>query len=363
MRRLTLFTALLLVASLASAQAAFSSVSASCTVVNAPESYGWNMDAALGARTFDSLQEAIDAAHPGDTLIVRGTCHGISTIGKSLTLVGNSDGHLAEPTLDGDRLGSVLTIDGRVTVAVKGLTIVDGKALAFGRGGGGIANRRGTLTVTGSTISGNAATEGGGIANYYDGSVTVTHSTVSGNSASAGGGLYNDSPDGHRRRLLREEQQRLATRGFSAGGGIINHGKLAIDHSIVSGNTGSVGGGICNLHYATLTITHSTLSRNSGDGGGQSPPRYPGGSVRLVDSIVADNKATYQGRRHRHGLRWQPRARPTRRSGRHIPSGGGIANYWGGTRSRSTVACSATRAVAAGSSPSAAGRSRSSIEP
>lgn len=192
MKRLTLLIGLLLVASIATAQATISPGPASCTVANAPGGQGWNTNGSPDIRPFDSLQAAVDAARPGDTLVVRGTCHGVTTIGKSLTLVGARDGHLAQATLDGDRLGSVITIDGRVTVVVQGLSIVDGRALSFGRGGGGIGNHRGALTVAGSTISGNAATEGGGIANYADGSVTLTQSTVRDNSASAGGGLYND---------------------------------------------------------------------------------------------------------------------------------------------------------------------------
>ncbi|MBU4348673.1 hypothetical protein KJ671_04200, partial [Patescibacteria group bacterium] len=53
--------------------------------------------------------------------------------------------------------------------------------------GGGIGNE-GTLTITGSTISGNYAPYGGGIENF--GPLTITGSTISGNSAVCGGGIY-----------------------------------------------------------------------------------------------------------------------------------------------------------------------------
>ena len=58
--------------------------------------------------------------------------------------------------------------------------------------GGGIFND-GTLTVTNSTLSGNSAGWGGGIANVSSGTVTVKDSTLSGNSASedGGGGIAN----------------------------------------------------------------------------------------------------------------------------------------------------------------------------
>ena len=49
-------------------------------------------------------ESALDTTRSMDavarTLVVRGTCHGVTTIGKSLTLVGARDGHLAQATLD-----------------------------------------------------------------------------------------------------------------------------------------------------------------------------------------------------------------------------------------------------------------------
>src|SRR5207249_1847260 len=58
--------------------------------------------------------------------------------------------------------------------------------------GGGIANGTGTVNVTNSTLSGNhAGFDGGGIANGT-GTVNVTNSTLSGNSSrSSGGGITN----------------------------------------------------------------------------------------------------------------------------------------------------------------------------
>lgn len=107
----------------------------------------------------------------------------------------------------------------------------------------------------------------------------------------------------------------------------MNHGKLSLDRSFVNGNTGSVGGGICNLHHATLKITGSTLSRNSGDGGGAIAAWYQGGSVELVDSVVADNKATYRGG----GIDMDYGGRlslvNTTVRNNTSASGGGIANY------------------------------------
>lgn len=68
-----------------------------------------------------------------------------------------------------------------------------------GSGGGGILNNNGTLTVTGSTVSGNSATRGGGVFSIINSNsdtekTTITNSTISGNEAfSNGGGVHNEN--------------------------------------------------------------------------------------------------------------------------------------------------------------------------
>jgi len=81
---------------------------------------------------------------------------------------------------------AIVTVDAGQTTSLSGLTIARGN-------GGGVANN-GTLTVSGSTVSGNSETGygGGGILNA--GALTLSGSILTGNSASeAGGGIYNDT--------------------------------------------------------------------------------------------------------------------------------------------------------------------------
>ena len=71
--------------------------------------------------------------------------------------------------------------------------------------GGGISNSGGTVTVSNSTLSGNAASNGGGI-NNSGGTVTVSNSTLSSNNAAIqGGGIYNNggSCDGEQQHAVR----------------------------------------------------------------------------------------------------------------------------------------------------------------
>ncbi len=110
------------------------------------------VDCGSGAK----LQAAIDAAGPGDTLQIQGTCFGHFVIDHDLTLEGTGD----DPTLDGGGSGTVLTVppgpggppNGQppqptgATVLITGLTIK--------RGDKGILDR-GTMTLTRSTVRDN----------------------------------------------------------------------------------------------------------------------------------------------------------------------------------------------------------------
>lgn len=166
----------------------------------------------------------------------------------------------------------------------------------IGRGGGIYNDARGTLVVTGSTISGNTALEqGGGICN--DGTATVTGgTTISGNKAK--GYSYSDQ---------------YGTVHYSGyGGGIFNGGyysgstfipgtMIAQGASTISSNTADYGGGIGNL--GTATITGCTISGNTANKGGggvfssgysSSAGTFTPGTLNVVDSTISGNKA-YNG--------------------------------------------------------------------
>ena len=103
-----------------------------------------------------NLQAAINAAAPGVTLRISGTCTGSFTVGKSLVLVKGA----GTATLKGAG-GSTLTVTGG-SVTLKGLHITGGSGgdhPAFCSGntcGGGIYHEGGTLELVGTTVSGNS---------------------------------------------------------------------------------------------------------------------------------------------------------------------------------------------------------------
>ena len=128
-------------------------------------------------------------------------------------------------------------------------------------GGGGIQNYDSTLTITGSTISGNSANYGGGI-NNYDSSLTITGSTISGNSTynNSGGGICNDKNSS----LTITGSTISGNSAALRGGGIGNYGdsSLTITGGTISGNSAEYSGGGINNYDSSLTITGGTISNN-----------------------------------------------------------------------------------------------------
>ena len=168
---------------------------------------------------------------------------------------------------------------------------------ATGSVGGGIADEStATLSVTSSTIAGNAASQGGGVdAGSYgpdggSGTVQLTADTLSGNTA-----VVTDS-------LLAARGERpLVAPGASvapaSGGAIFDQSDpLTLVNSTVTGNAATDGGGIA-TPTGPVTISFSTIADNTASG----PARGTGtgnlentdsGSFTLDDSIVAGGVGT-----------------------------------------------------------------------
>src|SRR5207248_9543254 len=105
------------------------------------------------SQSYATLQAAVNAAAAGDTLVVKGTCTGSTTIDRNLTISGQGYGGNTRATLDGGRNGSVLAVTSGVTVTLNTLIITGGSSWV----GGGIYNYYGTVTLNDSSVSDNAA--------------------------------------------------------------------------------------------------------------------------------------------------------------------------------------------------------------
>lgn len=116
------------------------------------------------------------------------------------------------------------------------------------------------VTLSGMTIRGGSATEGGGI-RARTGLVELSYVLVTDNQANIGGGVYVDAA------TFGLEVWGSAVEGNAAllsGGGLYNAGGLRLLYSIVARNSALNGGGLFNTGSASLGST--TVSGNAGSG-------------------------------------------------------------------------------------------------
>jgi hypothetical protein len=242
-----------------------------------------------------SLRDAIATTPAGGTVDFQPGLTGTITL-TSGELAINEDLTITGPgadviTVSGNNASRVFDIAATFSVSISGLTVSNGQETHFG---GGIENQ-GTLSVTGCTITGNAAanvnyldySRGGGIDN--SGTLTVTDCTISGNNAHAGlrsnafgGGIYNAG-------TLTVTGSTITGNGAGAagyptfGGGIDNMGTtITITDCTISSNGADFGGGIENYN-GTATVTRCTVSLNHPDG------IDSGGTLTVTDCTISGN--------------------------------------------------------------------------
>jgi hypothetical protein len=237
--------------------------------------------------------------------------------------------------VDGNRTSRVIDINApfATRVSISGLTISGGSATGEGGGiltsngnhslalnnvvlsgntstiaGGGLRTRNAkSVTISNSSIVGNASIIGGGVAN--DTGITITKSTISGNSGDLrGGGLAlvagtsylqsstvanNTSPNGaglYSNAALFVSQSTLSGNVASGNGGAITNasGNLSVLNSTVSGNTAGSGGGIWS--NGTSHLYNSTVASNTASTGAGGGILVNGGTFSLQSTLVAQNK-------------------------------------------------------------------------
>ncbi len=218
----------------------------------------WYVDgSAPGGTVFERIQEGIDAASDGDTVVVAEWRYAENVYfrGRDIVLccTDPSDlGVVANTIMDGNHSGSVVMFSGREgeKCVLSGFTIRNGLATK----GGGI-NGNGTLaTIRNNVICDNSAAYGGGL---FSCQATVENNTICDNSADYGGGLYG----------CRGVIQRNMIVGNSAGyGGGLQECPGTIQENLIFGNAADFGGG---LHACVRgTIQNNVISHNAARIGG-----------------------------------------------------------------------------------------------
>jgi hypothetical protein len=202
-----------------------------------------------------TIGHAISLAHSGDSIKVAAATYSENlTIGFSLKIIGSG---AVTTIIDGGGIGTVVSIsNASAHVALSMVTIRNGS-------GGGIING-GTLTISNSTISGNAAFFGGGI--FNSGTLTISNSTLSGNTAHYGGGIRNQGKLTINNSTLAQNSAGPIQGHGGFGGGIFNYaGTLTINNSSLSGNSGILAGGIEN-YSGTATLQNSIVANSTAGG-------------------------------------------------------------------------------------------------
>jgi hypothetical protein len=265
----------------------------------------------VDCRAGADLQDALDAASPGDTLAIRGTCVGNFTVTVAdLTL----EGRAAHPTIRGLAGSPALETFG--PLAIRKLTIAEGSGI--------VAN--GDLIVIDSTIRDSDGTgvvvvlgleftlrdstvrDNGGIGVWGTG-LRIERSTFRGNGLE---GLYTGSDTSVSDSVFKDNAgggiTTVAGNHFGLGGtvtvtrtriidnggsGIHNRHALLVRDSIIRGNhTSGFGGGIFNDLDGGLTLIDSRVIKNSAvDGGGiYDQPDDPYGVHILEGSVIRNNR-------------------------------------------------------------------------
>jgi hypothetical protein len=282
------------------------------------------VDNSTTSATYSSLQAAINAASAGNTLEVKGTCVGTSAVTKNLRIKGGSP---KVSILDGGGAGSTLTVNTSVSVTVNRLTIQNGASLLnshFVTGGGDVS----WVNVGGAQLPATSGTEdyvfvgracnGDPLSADPSGKVALIRrgacvfSDKAANAAAAGATaavIFNSVPAAWPQATRLVNPVTIPVVGISGaaatamgtsgtltwtdwtgngfyaqgcgGGGICNSGTLALVDSVVTGNSGTAGGGVLQKS-GTLTLAGSTnFSSNRGTFGGGIG--HPGGTVNAAD--------------------------------------------------------------------------------
>jgi CSLREA domain-containing protein len=202
-----------------------------------------------------------------------------------------------DPSLTGaGAIANNAELDAKGTITVSGSTISDNHAGGSANNGGAISNDGGgTVTVVSSSILRNSTEAEGGAIYNGSGEVTVRGSKLSENVADNGGAIYS-SVNGSGR-LVVENSTISLNQARARGGGVSGNGTGDVRLTNVSFTKNSAhdwGGGVVNDDKAGVTIARSRFSGNSALSGGGFANEGTG-PVTVTDSTFTNNRAALDG--------------------------------------------------------------------
>ncbi len=265
--------------------------------------------------SFDTVQEALDAAEPGDRIAVHAGYYVENLVfpDADIELIGIDGAEVT--TLDGGQAAPVITMAGSQTSAtvVEGFTIRNGAALS----GGGLLLSGASPTLRDLVIRDNTADDGGGIylsgagprvedvrfvdntAADHGGAVfsaegsTPAFATVrfEGNAADKGGAVAVDGG------WLQLDQASLVDNSALQGGAIRAKAVATIEvtHSLVAGNSATYGGAMYLHTQCTALLTNVAIAGNVAQESGGAVALYSGSDTQILNSSFVGNQAGVDG--------------------------------------------------------------------
>ncbi len=258
---------------------------------------------------YASIQEAVDAADPGDVIkVAGGTYTGIHVrdgmtqvvyISESISLQGGyttSDWNTPDPsanptTIDAQGQGQVLVIMGfSISPTVQGLRLTGGDATLTDRGGGLYIVNAGGL-ISDNVIYSNTSPYYGGGVHLTLSDATLQNNLIQSNTAGigvgGGGGIYLEGSD-----ATLKANTIQANAGRSGGGVHVGSSNAQLEGNVIRSNDAAIGGGLYAV-YSEPTLDDNLIQNNTASSGGG--VYLYASSPRFVNNVIADNQITYQG--------------------------------------------------------------------
>ena len=260
----------------------------------------WHVDATAAcpgtgshATPFCTIQAALDAAAPGDEILVQPGLYTetIDFLGKDVEL--RSTVAAVVTIIDGGRNGSVVSFvngEGRGAV-LEGFTLRNGWGVFEGTGGG-IQCAGSSPTIRGNNIEVNTAEWGGGI-QVVDGAPLLIANSIHDNVATYGGGIYcQGAPSVD---IIGNQISSNGPPGTTGGGIAVQGGAAHIEANLIQTNITSSGAGLYIETSYPVLVRGNTIRSNhtdEGDGGGLF---VFGDLVVVEDNEIEHNSAIGEG--------------------------------------------------------------------